>query len=157
MKSITRTILSAIVFSLFSTPLVSFTIAAEDKKAPASIKTAEKVNGKSLYLSSCATCHGVNGKGDGPVAPNLIKKPSDLTMLKKQNNGTFPIERTKKFIDGREVVSAHGSRDMPVWGNIFKLQAMEEGILQNDKSDLEQSITNKIDALLDYLNQIQTP
>ena len=115
------------------------------------------IDGKSLYISSCAACHGRGGKGDGPVAPNLKTKPTNLTELKAQNNGVFTRDRLKRSIDGRDSVSAHGSRDMPIWGNIFKLQAMEEGILQNDKSGLEQNISNKIDALLDYMNQIQAP
>lgn len=113
--------------------------------------------GQTLFISSCATCHGVKGKGDGPVANNLIIKPTDLTTLTSKNTGEFPRQRVSKYIDGRSVISAHGSREMPVWGNIFKLQAIENGILQNDKDGLENSIKQQIDQLVTYIEQLQTP
>ena len=55
--------------------------------------------GKMEYQASCASCHGTDGKGTGPVAPSLAKKPADLTTLAKQNNGVFPFERIYETID----------------------------------------------------------
>ena len=75
--------------------------------------------GKAEYQSSCASCHGVDGKGTGPVADALKTKPADLTMIAKHNNGVFPFGRIYEIIDGRLEVKSHGVRDMPVWGFRF--------------------------------------
>jgi hypothetical protein len=76
--------------------------------------------GKSEYMKSCAACHGVSGKGDGPAAKTLAKSPPNLTRLSADNNGAFPLVRTYDVIDGRIDVVVHGPREMPVWGNVFK-------------------------------------
>jgi mono/diheme cytochrome c family protein len=73
-------------------------------------------NGKSQYVDNCASCHGISGKGDGPVAKVLSQPPTDLTKLSDANNGVFPSERLYEVIDGRREMWAHGTRDMPVWG-----------------------------------------
>jgi hypothetical protein len=53
---------------------------------------AESVDaGKTEYLSSCADCHGPDGKGTGPLASKLKTKPADLTIIAKKNNGVFPL------------------------------------------------------------------
>ena len=75
--------------------------------------------GKMEYQASCASCHGIDGKGTGPVAPSLTKKPTDLTVLAKQNNGVFPFGRIYETIDGRLEVKSHGTREMPVFGYRF--------------------------------------
>jgi mono/diheme cytochrome c family protein len=77
------------------------------------------VKGQDLFRAHCATCHGLDGKGDGPVAPTLKTKPADLTLLAKRSGGKFPSERVHKFISGDEVLLSHGSREMPIWGPIF--------------------------------------
>ena len=77
--------------------------------------------GEKLYMTYCASCHGTTGKGDGPVAAALRKAPSDLTMIPKEN-GKFPAVRVKRFISGDDAIEAHGTRDMPVWGNYFKVK-----------------------------------
>lgn len=77
------------------------------------------LKGPDLFRAHCAPCHGSDGKGDGPIAPALKAKPANLTALAKNNQGKFPTERVNKFIAGDEVVVAHGTREMPVWGPIF--------------------------------------
>ena len=73
-------------------------------------------SGGDLYQQLCASCHGVDGRGDGPVAP-LIKIPvSDLTRLAYRDGGEFPAADVRLVIDGRSDRRAHGPRDMPVWG-----------------------------------------
>ena len=74
--------------------------------------------GRSLYSSLCATCHGDNGKGDGPMVPELKARPIDLTQIARQNKGNFPFWHVFHAIDGRSIPRAHGGPDMPVWGNI---------------------------------------
>ncbi len=71
------------------------------------------------YAVSCLVCHGPRGKGDGPMAPALKQKPADLTKLEQQNDFKFPFLRVFQVIDGRAVVVAHGTRDMPVWGRRY--------------------------------------
>lgn len=72
--------------------------------------------GEAEYLNSYAICHGVEGKGDGPLGEMLVKRPADLTSISKRNGGRFPYAHVIAVIDGRYDVSSHGNRDMPVWG-----------------------------------------
>ena len=75
--------------------------------------------GKAEYQSSCAPCHGKDGKGNGPVSAGLKVPPPDLTVLAKKNNGVFPFNSVYEIIDGRKSVIAHGTRDMPIWGDRY--------------------------------------
>jgi mono/diheme cytochrome c family protein len=75
--------------------------------------------GRQLYLRYCAACHGREARGDGPVAPALGEKPTDLTRLAAAHGGTFPTEDVVAAIDGRRTVRAHGVSEMPVWGEVF--------------------------------------
>jgi mono/diheme cytochrome c family protein len=77
------------------------------------------VKGPDLFRAHCAACHGVLGKGDGPLASALKAKPADLTALARNNGGSFPTDRVGKFITGEETSASHGTREMPVWGPIF--------------------------------------
>src|SRR6516164_8062654 len=74
------------------------------------------ITGVGQYRSHCAQCHGIDGKGDGPVAPALKTPPSDLTLLSKNNGGTFPEQKVLETINGVGNLNAHGSSDMPAWG-----------------------------------------
>ena len=116
--------------------------------------------GRAEYLSSCAACHGADGKGTGPIASQLVKQPSDLTILAKQNGGVFPVETVYRIIDGREGVAAHGSRDMPIWGYRFVPPSFYDQKLQDDfilalPSSPEGVVHTRILAVIDYLNRIQ--
>jgi mono/diheme cytochrome c family protein len=77
------------------------------------------VEGPDLFRSYCASCHGVSGKGMGPAAPALKAKLPDLTLLARNHRGQFPAEYVSAVIMGDNVVTAHGSREMPVWGPVF--------------------------------------
>jgi mono/diheme cytochrome c family protein len=77
------------------------------------------VKGPDLFRAHCAACHGLDAKGDGPVAASLKSKPADLTVLARSSGGVFPVARVRKVISGDEVTAAHGSREMPIWGPIF--------------------------------------
>jgi mono/diheme cytochrome c family protein len=70
--------------------------------------------GKSEFQSSCASCHGTDAKGKGPISDQLKIPPSDLTMLAKNNNGVFPTNAVYETVYGLKTVRAHGTRDMPV-------------------------------------------
>ncbi len=75
--------------------------------------------GKALYVEYCASCHGVDGKGNGPVVPALKTWPGDLTTIAKRK-GKFPNLEIQHYISGDVSVPAHGSREMPVWGSYFR-------------------------------------
>lgn len=80
----------------------------------------------SEYINSCAVCHGVGGKGDGPMLSLLTKRPKDLTVLSQENGGSFPETVIYQVIDGRRINLSHGSREMPVWGNRFRMKDEDE-------------------------------
>ncbi|HVZ21378.1 MAG TPA: cytochrome c [Vicinamibacterales bacterium] len=101
------------------------------------------VDGAALYKQHCATCHGVDGRGDGPAAPAMRFMPSDLTALAMENHGMFPSERVRQIIEGRGP-AAHGNRLMPVWGDIFARTARGRD-----------SARQRIDALVEFLESIQ--
>jgi hypothetical protein len=77
------------------------------------------LKGPDLFREYCAPCHGEDGKGNGPVAPALSAKPTDLTLITRKNGGVFPAKVVRGLIAGDELVIAHGSREMPIWGSIF--------------------------------------
>jgi mono/diheme cytochrome c family protein len=79
----------------------------------------QSLNGPDIYRAYCASCHGAEGKGDGPVAPALTTKMPDLSTISQRSGGVFPVARVRKIILGDETVAGHGSREMPVWGPIF--------------------------------------
>ena len=84
------------------------------------IEAAEAEQGKQLYMQYCGSCHGKDGRGNGSVSPYLKIAVPDLTMLKKDNKGIYPLDNVMATIDGRRTVQSHGDRDMPVWGEIFR-------------------------------------
>jgi mono/diheme cytochrome c family protein len=109
--------------------------------------------GKREYDSSCAVCHGLNGKGDGPYKPFQTKSPSDLTQIAKANKGVFPYQRVYEIIDGRQAVAAHGPRDMPIWGARYSAQA--GGYYIDVPYDPDVFIRTRITALVDYVYRLQ--
>ncbi|MFK7815205.1 MAG: cytochrome c [Gammaproteobacteria bacterium] len=75
------------------------------------------------FERSCAICHGFNAKGKGVMSDSLTKKPADLTVLTKNNNGHFPFSEVYRVIDGTPRISAHGNREMPIWGDRYRKEA----------------------------------
>ena len=110
--------------------------------------------GKDEYVRSCAACHGVTGKGDGPAAKSLIKPPTDLTKLSEANKGVFPISRVYAAIDGRIEVVAHGTRDMPVWGEAYTRELKYPGSMLS-KEMTESMVRVRMLALIEYISTLQ--
>lgn len=109
-------------------------------------------SGEAEFSMYCADCHGDDARGGGPRAFGLTIPPPDLTQLAERRGGAFPREHVTALIDGRASVSGHGSREMPVWGKWFKIEA-EDG-LGGAEGD-EGSIGKRINALVEYLISIQ--
>jgi mono/diheme cytochrome c family protein len=105
-------------------------------------------SGAQLFQRFCASCHGKSGTGDGPVAPLFKLLPPDLTGMSRRSGGTFPAERARRIIDGREVSLPHGTREMPVWGLEFQLTAPGAG----DTSAVAEAT---IARLVEHLRSIQ--
>ena len=81
--------------------------------------------GRHEFETNCAVCHGVEGHGDGPYAGVLNTLVPDLTMLSQRHGGTFPFQRVYDIIDGTDMVRAHGTRQMPIWGQAYVFKAEE--------------------------------
>jgi mono/diheme cytochrome c family protein len=110
--------------------------------------------GKDEYIRSCAACHGATGKGDGPAAKSLTKSPTDLTKLSEANKGVFPISRVYAAIDGRIEVVAHGTRDMPVWGETYTRELKYPGSMLS-KEMTESMVRVRMLALIEYISTLQ--
>ena len=83
-------------------------------------------DGKEMFNAYCAVCHGVDGTGTGPAAAALKKAPADLTQLTIKNKGTYPDRKVSLVISsGPAEMVSHGSKDMPMWGRLFKASAGE--------------------------------
>jgi len=107
--------------------------------------------GQYHYQRYCEVCHGETGKGDGPIREQLTVAPADLTRLRQKNQGAFPFWRLYRTIDGREAISGHGSREMPIWGN--EMRIAEQELLPQFQEDL---IAGRIWQLILYVESLQT-
>lgn len=93
--------------------------AAQEGVKHVPIKRTSAASGQEMFMTYCAVCHGKDAKGDGPAARALNKQPADLTRLAAKNGGKYPSERVSQTIRGEVEVPAHGTREMPMWGNLF--------------------------------------
>lgn len=99
---------------------------AKTEKTPGGEST--EISGAQLYHNHCASCHGLDGKGNGPAAPALKAKPTDLTQLAKNNGGKFPSDPVWFVLSNKSGYPSHGSKDMPIWGPIFSQMEMDQGM-----------------------------
>jgi mono/diheme cytochrome c family protein len=107
-------------------------------------------SGEQLFQRLCASCHGKEARGDGPVSASLAVTVPNLRELQKRNRGEFPIEKIEKIIDGRIKLAPHGTRAMPVWGD--ELLRSEAG-----DPEAERSAADLIHKIAEYLRGIQEP
>jgi mono/diheme cytochrome c family protein len=110
------------------------------------MKPTSPASGKEMFTHYCAACHGAEGKGNGPAAEALKTPPSDLTALSKNNGGTYPALKVASAIRGAAKVAAHGSQEMPVWGDLFR--TMSGG----HQTEVDQRIAN----LVSYIKSLQS-
>lgn len=114
------------------------------------IEPGDAREGAELFATYCAACHGLEGRGDGRMAPILTVLPPDLTGLKARNGGVFPVAASVFQIDGRDPLLAHGA-DMPLFGEFF--QGFDVAL----RTETGQPVmTSKpIADVVAYLNEIQ--
>ena len=105
--------------------------------------------GKAEFRANCAVCHGIDARGDGPMAGVLEPRPPNLTLLSRTNAGFFPYGEVFDTIDGRDDVIAHGPRQMPVWGDAFLPRGNSHG------TEDELVVYGRILALVRYLETLQ--
>jgi mono/diheme cytochrome c family protein len=122
--------------------VVAFAILGADtptiKKVPPSRTSA--VSGKDMFTNYCAACHGPDGKGGGPAVAALKMPPPDLTTLSKRNSGKFPELRVYNTINGDLNLPAHGSKDMPVWGDVLRSIEKDSAVQQMRVSNITKYI-----------------
>lgn len=113
--------------------------------------------GQLEYMASCATCHGPEGKGNGTFAAFLDVDMPDLTQLSKNNGGKFPVNRVYGIIDGREEISAHGTRYMTIWGSRYNAEMIEklDAFGPTSKETVERMVRGRILELVFFLASIQ--
>ena len=119
-----------------------------------SVRAGDKTSGKDdvrdgqkYFMRYCASCHGTNGTGNGPVAKSLSKPPANLRLLSDKFGSPLPAAKLAELIDGRDAVRAHGTAAMPVWGE--RLYSMGEG----ERGEL--GISEVIGKIVAYLDTIQ--
>jgi len=109
------------------------------------VTSTNPASGQEMFNNYCAVCHGKDAKGSGPAASALKKSPADLTTLATRNSGKFPDLKVARYIEGLDQVDAHGTRDMPMWGEMFR---------SIDKSN--SSITQmRVSNLVAYVKSLQ--
>ncbi|HEY7099471.1 MAG TPA: c-type cytochrome [Terriglobales bacterium] len=110
------------------------------------VKPTSAASGQEMYTSYCAVCHGKDGKGNGPAAEALKARPTNLTALTINNGGKFPSMKVASSIRGESATPAHGTAEMPIWGQLFR--SMSGG----HESEVQQRVAN----LTNYVETIQT-
>ena len=137
-----QTLLSRLVLAAATVPLL-LTAQVTVKRVPAHSTNA--VAGQDLYREYCAVCHGSDAKGGGPAAAALKMAPSDLTTISRRNGGKYPEVKVLRSINGQGAnIPAHGSADMPIWGQIFRSVSSDQNL-----SDM------RVYNLVKYLEKIQ--
>ena len=115
---------------------------AQPKIQTGTMKKTSPGDAKAMFENYCASCHGLDAKGTGPAALALKKLPADLTKISARNGGAFPEVKVKRYIEGLDEVAAHGSRDMPMWGRLFKELDRDTAMI-------------RVQGLSDYLKGLQ--
>jgi mono/diheme cytochrome c family protein len=114
------------------------------RAADQNVPLIHSLQGPDLFRSFCASCHGLDGKGNGPVTPALNTRVPDLTLIAQRHGGVFPEKWVRGLIAGDPSIVAHGNREMPIWGPIFHQ-------IENDHDYGEVRLRN----LTEYLRTLQ--
>ena len=110
--------------------------------------------GRADFDKLCAPCHGVSGKGDGPQAPHLAKPPSDLTRVTAKY-GQFPEQKVFETIAGLDMPDGHGTREMPIWGDVFVTEEVGKSTRIEDAVKASDEASRRIAGLVRYVRSLQ--
>jgi len=139
------TVVLACLSSCAGSPGTSSSNAIAPAKSP-DVRVLER--GGRLYKVSCAACHGVDARGNGPVAPILKVPVPDLTLIASRRGGLFPADEIYRIVDGQADLGAHGPRNMPVWGYEYFGE-------EPDDEAAHEEATQKVESLVEFLGSIQ--
>lgn len=141
--------------ALAAATLLAATVTAWAQPAPqpSSRSAPARDLGRTEFESNCASCHGLQGKGDGVLRPFLARSAPDLTQLAKANGGVLPVSRIYEVINGSDQPTVHGTREMPAWGYEYRLRAAEH--YGDAPYDPEAYVRGRVFALIDYVARLQ--
>ena len=111
------------------------------------IKPVPANDGREMYVAYCAVCHGATAKGDGPAAPALKERPTDLTMLSARNGRKYPETRVKYLLTGYQPLSSNDSAKMPDWCRAFRSLDKQNPLL----------VEMRAHNLANYVKMLQVP
>ena len=109
--------------------------------------------GKEIFQQRCASCHGVDGSGDGQIAGLFKVKPKKLSMLSKENGGEYPFDLVYRTLKATKDIQGHGQTAMPVWGDFFEV----ERALDDPEMDIEDAYAavGKLLSVIYYIETLQ--
>lgn len=137
-------------------PRICITLAAfATFSMPVLAEDALLAEGRAAFAAHCSACHGVDGTGHGPKAGGLAHQPSDLTRIAARHGGRFPADRVFETIAGLDMPDQHGTREMPVWGDVFVSEAVGDSVSLNDALKASDAAARRIAGLVAYLEAIQ--
>ena len=145
-----KSIIASVSLILGLLPIGYGISAAHAQQQPTTVKTVPvhpttAMAGKDLFREYCAVCHGISGKGNGPAAAALKVQPADLTQISAKNGGKFAEVRVQGIINGSaDGPVAHGSKDMPTWGDLFRHMGPNPDLA-----------TNRVYNLMKYIESMQ--
>jgi mono/diheme cytochrome c family protein len=103
-------------------------------------------SGAYLYRAFCASCHGGDGTGKGPVTETLSRPVPDLTRLTRDAGGVFPRDRVLAILEGTKPIPGHSGSAMPRWSAVFKT-------LERDPRTAQKRLA----ALVEHIESLQVP
>ena len=117
------------------------------------VNAQDPTAGQEEFRNHCAACHGLTGRGDGPIGP-LLKTPApNLALIADRNGGKFPFQQVYDTIDGSNVLAAHGNRDMPLWGDRYSKDA--KPVTPDQAAMTQQIAQQRILSLVYYIGTLQ--
>lgn len=138
----------ALMAGFASASILGFAQQTTPKVKTVPIQPTSPASGKQMYATYCTSCHGADATGNGPAAAAMKIPPPNLTTLSKKNGGVFPADRVQAVLKFGVMTPAHGSADMPVWGDLLRT-------LQSTSPNTEMVVNQRVNNLTNYLKQIQ--
>ncbi len=123
--------------------------------AAAQDQTPPPYSAERHFQFACATCHGTEGRGDGPIADQLNTPPPDLTKISRRNGGVFPSKKVYETIKGLAMPTAHGTREMPIWGAVLLFEELGTSVSREDAAKAARNTQKRLEELVEYLESIQ--